>query len=142
MIIQILTTTLFQKTRETTTIQSIVQSETRSLVEVAHRSWPRPDSALYLRSNQSNDMTDEKLYRCVVNLQDRSFYLYSDQGSKKTVVCETMEEFMNVLEVVRDRCDEDALSYASPKWDLKQEKRWKCCSLQSGIFLKQRRIVD
>ena len=65
--------------------------------------------------NQSNDMTDEKLYRCVVNVQDRSFYLYSDQGSKKTVVCETMEEFMNVLEVVRDRCDEDALSYASPK---------------------------
>jgi hypothetical protein len=41
-------------------------------------------------------------------------YLYSTEGSEKEVKCDTVEEFMNVLNYVRDTVGEDVLSYASP----------------------------
>jgi hypothetical protein len=41
-------------------------------------------------------------------------YLYSSEGTEKQVSCDTVDEFMNVLEFVRDSLDEDTLSYASP----------------------------
>lgn len=40
--------------------------------------------------------------------------MYSNEGSEKQVVCETVDEFMNVLDYVRSTVDEDTLSYASP----------------------------
>jgi len=59
-------------------------------------------------------MTDEFLTRCVVDPLKRKFYLYSSEGDEKTVDCETMEEFLNVLELVRDITPEDVLAYANP----------------------------
>jgi len=59
-------------------------------------------------------MTDELLTRCVVDPSKRKFYLYSNQGDEKTVDCENMEEFMNVLELVRRITPEDVLAYANP----------------------------
>ena len=59
-------------------------------------------------------MQDNLLSRCVVDPVARKFYLYSDQGDEKVVDCETMEQFMSVLELVRDRCPEEALAYADP----------------------------
>lgn len=59
-------------------------------------------------------MTDEYLTRCVVDPSKRTVYLFSNEGSEKEVVCETMQEFMNVLEYVRGILDEDTLCYASP----------------------------
>ena len=59
-------------------------------------------------------MQDNSLSRCVVDPVARKFYLYSDQGDEKVVDCETMEQFMSVLELVRDRCPEEALAYADP----------------------------
>jgi len=59
-------------------------------------------------------MTDEFLTRCVVDPSKRKFYLYSNQGDEKTVDCENMEEFMNVLELVRCITPEDVLAYANP----------------------------
>jgi len=59
-------------------------------------------------------MDDEYLTRCVVDPSKRTVYLFSNEGSEKEVVCETMQEFMNVLEYVRGILDEDTLSYASP----------------------------
>jgi imidazoleglycerol phosphate dehydratase HisB len=59
-------------------------------------------------------MTDEFLTRCVVDPSKRKFYLYSNQGDEKTVDCENMEEFMNVLELVRRITPEDVLAYANP----------------------------
>jgi len=55
-------------------------------------------------------MTDEFLTRCVVDPSKRKFYLYSNQGDEKTVDCENMEEFMNVLELVRRITPEDVLA--------------------------------
>ena len=59
-------------------------------------------------------MTDEFLTRCVVDPLKRKFYLYSSKGEERTVDCETMEEFLNVLELVRRITPEDVLAYANP----------------------------
>ena len=59
-------------------------------------------------------MNDEYLTRCVVDPSKRTVYLFSNEGSEKQVVCETMQEFMNVLEYVCGILDEETLSYASP----------------------------
>lgn len=59
-------------------------------------------------------MQDEYLSRCVVDPIKRTVYLYSSEGSEKEVVCETVDEFMNVLEFVRATVDEETLSYANP----------------------------
>ena len=57
---------------------------------------------------------EDFLSRCVVDPVARKFYLYSEQGDEKVVQCETVEQFMSVLELVRDSCNEDILAYADP----------------------------
>jgi hypothetical protein len=59
-------------------------------------------------------MTGEYLTRCVVDPLARKFYLYSNEGETKEVSCETVNQFMNVLEVVRNQVSDDCLSYANP----------------------------
>ena len=59
-------------------------------------------------------MQDEYLTRCVVDPIKRIVYLYSNEGTEKQVTCDTVDEFMNVLEFVRATVDEDTLSYANP----------------------------
>ena len=58
--------------------------------------------------------TEEYLSRCVVDTLARKFYLYSSEGGEKVVECETVEQFMNVLEVVRTQVDEETLVYSNP----------------------------
>ena len=59
-------------------------------------------------------MQDEYLTRCVVDPIKRTVYLYSSKGDEKTVTCETVEQFMSVLDFVRATVDEETLSYANP----------------------------
>ena len=59
-------------------------------------------------------MEEEYLTKCVVDTLKRTFYLYSSEGDKKLVVCETVDEFMNVLELVRATCPEERLVYTEP----------------------------
>ena len=59
-------------------------------------------------------MEEEYLMKCVVDTQKRTFYLYSNEGDKKEVVCNNVDEFMNVLELVRATCPEDRLVYTKP----------------------------
>ena len=59
-------------------------------------------------------MQDEYLTRCVVDPVKRTVYLYPNEGAEKQVSCDTVEEFMNVLEFVRATVDEETLSYANP----------------------------
>ena len=59
-------------------------------------------------------MQDEYLSRCVVDPLKRTVYLYSSEGSEKQVSCETVEQFMNVLQYVRDNVSEETVSYANP----------------------------
>jgi len=59
-------------------------------------------------------MQDEYLTRCVVDPIKRTVHLYSNEGSEKEVVCDTVDEFMNVLDFVRATVDAETLSYANP----------------------------
>jgi hypothetical protein len=58
--------------------------------------------------------TEEFLSRCVVDTLARKFYIYSSEGDERIVDCETVEQFMNVLEVVRAVVSEDCLAYSNP----------------------------
>ena len=63
----------------------------------------------------NNKMEDEEyLMKCVVDPIRRTFYLYSSEGDTKQVDCDNVEEFMNVLELVRATCPDDRLVYADP----------------------------
>ena len=59
-------------------------------------------------------MEDEYLSKCVVDTLKRTFYLYSNEGDKKVVTCDTVEEFMSVLDVVRNTAPDDVVSYTNP----------------------------
>ena len=57
---------------------------------------------------------DEYLTRVVVDTCARTFRLYSNEGDDRVVNCDSMEEFMNVLELVRKIVDEDIVAYSGP----------------------------
>ena len=57
---------------------------------------------------------EEVLTRCVVDTLSRKFYLYSSEGGERVVNCETPDQFMNVLEVVRNQVSDDCLAYSNP----------------------------
>jgi hypothetical protein len=59
-------------------------------------------------------MQDEYLSRCVVDPLKRTVYIYSNEGAEKKVSCDTVDEFMNVLDFIRATVDEDTLSYVNP----------------------------
>jgi len=48
----------------------------------------------------------------VIDVCTRSFLLLSDEGSEKMVNCDTVQEFMNVLEVVTANLEPDQIEYA------------------------------
>ena len=58
--------------------------------------------------------TEEVLVKCVIDTMNKKFFLYSDQGSTREVSCDTIDEFINVLEVVRSRLHEDMVVYSNP----------------------------
>ena len=59
-------------------------------------------------------MQDEVLTRCVVDPVSRKFFLYSSDGNERVVDCETVDQFMGVLELCRDLLGDDVLRYADP----------------------------
>ena len=59
-------------------------------------------------------MSDDLLSKCVIDTSKRTVYLYSDGGDKKTVSCDTVDEFMNVLNFVRDMGEEERVFYSDP----------------------------
>ena len=59
-------------------------------------------------------MNDAYLTRCVVDPLKRKIYMYSSEGDEKTVDCETVDQFMNMLLFVRDTAGDEGLSYVDP----------------------------
>jgi len=59
-------------------------------------------------------MSDDLLSKCVIDTSKRTVYLYSDGGEKRTVQCDTVDEFMNVLNFVRDMVEEERVFYSDP----------------------------
>ena len=62
--------------------------------------------------------TEEFLSRCVVDTLAKKFYLYSSNGGEKTVECETIDQFMDVLKLVRSQVSDDCLAYSNPLWQM------------------------
>ena len=59
-------------------------------------------------------MEDEYLTKCVVDTLKRTFYLYSSDGDERVVKCDTVDEFMSVLDFVRNTAPDDVVSYTNP----------------------------
>ena len=59
-------------------------------------------------------MIDEYLTRCVVDTLRRTITIYSSEGDENVVNCDTVEEFMNVLNFVRDKVEEERVFYSDP----------------------------
>tara|TARA_B100000287_G_C20017459_1_gene537087 strand:+ start:138 stop:371 length:234 start_codon:yes stop_codon:yes gene_type:complete len=55
---------------------------------------------------------EEFLTRVVVDTCSRTFRLYSNEGDEKVIECDTTEEFMNILELVRGVADDDIVFYS------------------------------
>lgn len=54
---------------------------------------------------------EEILDRCIVNLMERKFTIYSDCGTIVDVACETPEQFIKVLDYVRQQLKDERLKY-------------------------------
>lgn len=54
----------------------------------------------------------ESVLGIVIDVCTRSFLLVSDQGSERHVQCDTVQEFMNVLDVVTANLEPDQIEYA------------------------------
>ena len=74
-------------------------------------------------------MNDASVVKTIIDICSRSFRIVSDQGHIQVVHCETIQEFMDVLEVCQEFCDDDMLIYSEiitkPKRDRKIRKRKK-----------------
>ena len=55
---------------------------------------------------------EEFLTRVVIDTCSRTFRLYSNEGDEKVIECDTAEEFMNILELVRGVADDDIVFYS------------------------------
>ena len=67
-----------------------------------------------LMGYEGHSMEEEYLSRCVVDTLRRTVHIYSNEGDKKTVECDTPEEFMSVLNYVREHAPVDTVSYVDP----------------------------
>jgi len=74
-------------------------------------------------------MNDASVVKTIVDICSRSFKIVSDEGYIQVVQCESVQEFMDVLEVCQEFLDEDMLVYSEiitkPKRSRKTRKRKK-----------------
>ena len=57
---------------------------------------------------------DEYLTRVVIDTCARTFRLYSNEGDERIITCDSLEEFMNLLDLIRKVVDEDIVAYVGP----------------------------
>ena len=57
---------------------------------------------------------DEYLTDVMVNVGARTFVMFSNEGTERKVECDTVEEFMEILEMVRVLVDDEIVRYISP----------------------------
>ena len=74
-------------------------------------------------------MNDASVVKTIVDICSRSFKIVSDEGYVQLVQCESVQEFMDVLEVCQEFMDEEMLVYSEiitkPKRSRKTRKRKK-----------------
>ena len=74
-------------------------------------------------------MNDASVLKTIVDICSRSFKIVSDEGYIQLVQCESVNEFMDVLEVCQEFLDDDMIVYSEiitkPKRSRKTRKRKK-----------------
>ena len=74
-------------------------------------------------------MNDASVVKTVVDICSRSFIIVSDEGRMQLVQCQSVDEFMDVLEVCHEFMDDDMLVYSDiitrPKRNRRTRKRKK-----------------
>jgi len=55
---------------------------------------------------------DEYLTRVVIDTCARTFYMYSNEGDARSIRCDSIDEFMTVLELVRKVVDDNIIAYS------------------------------
>ena len=74
-------------------------------------------------------MNDASVVKTIVDICSRSFKIVSDEGYIQLVQCQSVDEFMDVLEVCQEFMDDDMLVYSEiitkPKRSRKTRKRKK-----------------
>jgi hypothetical protein len=58
-------------------------------------------------------MTSETVNLVEVNVINRTFLMYGDQGSCEEILCDTVDQFMSVLELVRMNKDNTEVVYVT-----------------------------
>ena len=62
---------------------------------------------LYVKSDN-----DEYLTRVVIDTCARTFYMYSNEGDVRSIRCDSIDEFMTVLELIRRVVDDNIIAYS------------------------------
>ena len=62
---------------------------------------------LYVKSDN-----DEYLTRVVIDTCARTFYMYSNEGEARSIRCDSIDEFMTVLELIRKVVDDNINAYS------------------------------
>ena len=62
---------------------------------------------LYVKSDN-----DEYLTRVVIDTCARTFYMYSNEGEARSIRCDSIDEFMTVLALVRKVVDDNIIAYS------------------------------
>jgi len=55
--------------------------------------------------------TDETVALITVNIPSKTFTLFSDMGNEKVITCETIDQFQQLLKLVRTNSDRVEISY-------------------------------
>ena len=92
-----------------------------------HKTSPQGVECVIIYRYQKNSMTDynpedfeleneddEYLTDVMVNVGARTFVMFSNEGTERKVECDTVDEFMEVLEMVRALVDDEIVRYISP----------------------------
>ena len=59
--------------------------------------------------------TDECVQDIIVDVCKKRITLISNEGETRFVKCESTEQFMSVMEVIKDHADPDLITYVEPK---------------------------
>ena len=60
-------------------------------------------------------MNDETVQDIIVDVCKRRITLISNEGETRFVNCENTEQFMGVMDVVKDHADPEIITYVEPK---------------------------
>ena len=60
----------------------------------------------------ANEDDEYHLTRVVIDTCARTFYMYSNEGDARSIRCDSIDEFMTVLELVRKVVDDNIIAYS------------------------------